>query len=200
MAAKAWWEYLLDALASALTGKQLESAGTTPAEAAAGVTGMTTLGSGYFVAADRAERIHRLHQAQLAAVYDRDLQPTPDGRTFCNIASERIAAAMGYIFPPGLLANDMIAHIAASWPEDTLDRAHQHALKGGLAFVTLLDHPHGHLCSIAPQPGEYSSTWVAVVPLVANVGRTNGIMRVSGAFTAAERPRLRCFLLPLGDA
>ena len=160
------------------------------------------LGSGYSTAEDTAERVQRLLTLQEEAVSNSAWLRTPDGRTFCNRALAFVAQGMGYFFPAAELANDMIDHMAADprWTEDSMERAHSHAMRGGVAVAALQDHPHGHVGTLAPLPMEESTTWVCAVPMIANVGEENGIMRLSGAVKAADRYRLRFFLLALEDA
>ncbi len=41
---------------------------------------------------------------------------------------------------------------------------------------------HGHVASVHPAPIQYSASWDKKVPMVANVGAKNGLMRASQAF------------------
>lgn len=162
------------------------------------------LGSGYSVEGDRMQNVEKLKLLQMEAVTNpewisRDV--TGDGKpeTFCNYASRFIAEGMGCLtLKPGVLANAMIEaiQIDGDWREDTIERAHAHALKGGLAFLTLSEWPHGHLCSISPEPMQDSGTWGRKVPIVANVGpaKSHGIVKASVAFKAADAPMVRAFL------
>jgi hypothetical protein len=178
--------------------KELVEALVTPS-GGAGV--LEELGSGYSVEADTHARVSKLLALQEEAVANPSWQPA-GGKTFCNRAVAFVAQGMGYFFPATELADEMIAAMASDprWTEDSLDRAAAHALKGGLAVAALEENPHGHVCTFAPLPKEISGTWGCQVPMVANVGKTNGIMRISGAFEAADRSRLRFFLLAMEDA
>jgi hypothetical protein len=186
----------MDLLAGWWATKQLEAAGVTPAEAAAGVTLQVPLGSGYSTEADRAVNVERLRAACLRVVAEHDLLPVKSV-THCSEAAAKIAQAMDCGALYGLTANEQL-HRLASLPgcrEDSLERAHAHAMRGGLAFACLEEYPHGHIATFYPGPLEYSTSWACLVPLIANVGERNGVMRISGAFKAADRPRVRCFLV-----
>ena len=120
-----------------------------------------------------------------------------DGKTYCNFGARFIAEGMGFFgFPANALANDMVGFLACcpGWNEDTIERAHRHAICGGLAFLALEDHPHGHIAAVYPAPMEDSVTWGEQVPMLANVGRENGIMKTSKVYRLEARPILRAFL------
>lgn len=120
-----------------------------------------------------------------------------DGKTYCNFAARFISEGPGFFgLPVNTLANGMIAilELAPEWREDSLDLAHSHAVRGRLAFVALSDEPHGHIAAVYPAPMAESGSWGQKVPMIANVGKVNGIMRLSGAFRAADKSRMRYFL------
>lgn len=155
---------------------------------------VTTVGSMYSVEEERMANIARLRQLCDEAVINPAFSPR-DGRTFCNFSSRFIAEGMGFFgFPYNTLVNDMvnILQIAPEWREDIIARAHGHAMKGGLAFLALTDEPHGHMVAIYPAAMEPSGTWGMDVPLLANVGASNGIMKTSAVFRAGSP--VRCFL------
>lgn len=129
-----------------------------------------------------------------SVVSDPELLPR-GGKTYCNVASRRIAAEMGYSMDI-MLANAMIEHLSKdpAWNEVPLDFAAAHGLAGRLAFVALSEEPHGHIATIYPAPAADSGSWGQKVPIIANVGKTNGIMRLSGAFRAADKAKLRYFV------
>jgi len=153
--------------------------------------------------ADRATNIAKLIAACDDVVSRPDFSTrdiTGDGKpeTFCNRASRAVAIVMGFMgFREKENANTMIGvmSMSPSWREDTMDRAVDHAKKGGLAFACIDDFPHGHICAVRPEDMEYSSTWGGPVAIVANVGKTNGRMRLSGAIKADDKNRVRFFLL-----
>ncbi len=127
-------------------------------------------------------------------VADPELAPR-GGKTYCNVAARRVASAMGFQMEV-MLANAMIEYLAKnpSWKEASLEDAAAHAVLGKLAFVALSEEPHGHLAPLYPSPAAESGSWGQKVPIIANVGKTNGIMRLSGAFKAADKGKLRYFL------
>lgn len=129
-----------------------------------------------------------------AVIADPELLPR-GGKTYCNVASRRIAAGMGFQMDV-MLANAMIDFLAKhpEWKEASINDAATHGQNGKLAFVALSDEPHGHIAAVYPAPSEDSGSWGRKVPMIANVGTTNGVMKLSMAFRAAAKDRLRCFL------
>ena len=112
-----------------------------------------------------------------------------DGKTFCNIAVNRICIFLGYDGFSGLIANKIYEKCAGTpvWLQVSEYEAHQGALEGELIVATIKGIPNGH-CAVV-YPGErmiYSGKWKLYCPQVANVGKTNGIMGASWAFK--ERP------------
>lgn len=170
---------------------------------AGGAGTIQELGSGYSVERERTANVEKLRALGMEAVSNpawiaHDI--TGDGKveTFCNRSARFVAEGMGYFsIPRNLYANGMIAFFASSpdWSEDSIERAHEAAMKGGLAFVCLEDDPSGHICAIAPEPRQASGSWGIEVPVVFNVGRTNGVIRLSQAFRLQDLPRLRAFIL-----
>lgn len=129
-------------------------------------------------------------------VLDHGLAPH-DGKTYCNVACRQISEGMGYAgISDKLLANDIITLLstAENWKEVSVVHAHAHALLGGLAFVAVSEKPHGHIAAVYPAPMQDSGSWGAKVPMLANVGKTNGVMKLSGVFRVAQRPVLRAFI------
>lgn len=131
-----------------------------------------------------------------SVVADPSLAPH-DGKTFCNVASRKIAEGMGYFgITSNMLANDLILFLASApgWAEGTLASAHAYALNGGLAFIALSEAPHGHIAAVYPAPMQESGTWGGPVPMLANVGRTIGVMKLSAVFKVADKEKLRAFV------
>ena len=174
---KPWWQRLLDALIDQ---------SVTPA---GGVGGHVWIGgTGYDAAKERTMDAAKLDALCLQLVAAPDLQPAPDGRTFCNFAIQRAAAAYGCRDLDHLMANDMAAQLPAlpGWRQVGGARAAMHALAGGLAIAAKAYPAHGHVAVVAPRACEYSGSWGRSVPVVANVGRQNGFMKCSQAFPVAE--------------
>ena len=197
--AKPWWVYLLDFLAGLLAKEQARAAGATPGQMKDFQVFMTPLGSGYSTEAERETNRAKLKSACDAAVLDPSLAPQGE-TTHCSQAASQIARAMGYYQLDGLLADGQIVAMgsAAGWREETgpdkFQRASDHAQAGGIAFAAAYGLPHGHIAAIYPASLEPSGTWGVEVPIVANVGEHNGVMRLSQAFRLSQRPALRIFL------
>lgn len=159
--------------------------------------GLLEIGAtGYDLDKDVQERVAKLLSLQEEATSNPAWFPR-DGKTYCNRSSNFIAQAFGYYFRMDALANDMIRAMEndSRWREDSLDRAHMAAMRGGLAFLCLEEQPHGHLCSVAPLPKQDSGSWGKPVLMVANVGLKNGILRSSEVFKAEDQARVRAFIL-----
>lgn len=164
---------------------------------AGGVGIVETLGSGYSVEDERMVNVERLRALCEEAVMNPAFAPR-EGKTYCNFSARFIAEGMGFFaFPANTLANDLIAILSTdpAVREDSIERAHAHALRGGLAFLVLEEYPHGHIPVFYPAPMELSGTWGELVPLLANVGRENGIMKASKVYRLEKRPLLRAFLV-----
>ena len=172
---------------------------------AGGVGIVEELGSGYSNEEDRAMKIETLRSLGMEAVTNpawiaHDITGDGKAETFCNRGARFVSEGMGYFkIPRDLYANQMIAYFASSpdWREDTIERAHMAAMKGRLAFICVEDQPNGHLCAVAPEPKQVSGTWGMEVPCVYNVGRKNGLMKLSEAYRFAQMPLLRCFTLEI---
>ena len=134
-----------------------------------------------------------------SVVSDSDFAPS-GGKTHCNAASLLIAQTMGCAeFDHGigeepLLADAMIglmeSNSSGKWKAVNGSQAAIHALGGGLAFAAkpsfALGDAHGHIAAIFPLGMQWSNSLKKDVPLVANVGRLNGILKVSQAFPVAK--------------
>lgn len=200
---KPWWEQLVDLLAGFLTERDLAAAGAGPAALAGSVTGRLDLGTGYSAEAERSKNVMLLLAACDKARGNpawRPGQPSP-GDTHCNGNADEVATDCGYDRlhgPDGkaFMADQQIAILAADpqWREDSAERFGQHAQRGGLAFATVVEHPHGHLCPGYPQAPEQSDAWGGREPMVSNVGETVGVMRLSGAFLLRQKPLVRFYL------
>jgi hypothetical protein len=177
-------------------------------DGSAGIAGSVSvpLGSGYSVEAERAAAVALLRTACDAARLNPAWTPGA-GVTHCNGNAHQVAQAYGYhklddANGVPLMADMQIAILSADsdW-EMTLDAARfgAHALKGGLGFATVVEHPHGHICPGYPEPAQKSESWGGLEPMVSNVGKTVGVMRLSGAFMLHQRPLLRFFLFKAGS-
>ena len=136
----------------------------------------------------------KLKDFLLALVKAPELQPQ-DGKTFCNIGAKRVADLFGCtdFDNPDWLADEMIRLISwsPSWTKTSFGEiAAAFSQLGGLAFAAMdsqtLDEEHGHIATIFPADCELSPSLNCLVPLVANVGAKNGILKVSEAFPVAK--------------
>jgi len=123
------------------------------------------------------------------------LQPTPD-KTFCNIAAREIANKFDcHEFDnEALLADDMInimrENVSGNWLMCDGYNATKFSMDGCLVFAGKtgkeLEASHGHIAAVVPLPMAYSGSLNKSVPQIANVGRRNGIMKVTEAFPVAK--------------
>ena len=146
--------------------------------------------------ADACKRV--VSDPKLAPQYDKKTGKLT--ATHCNRAALLVAQAMGcaeFDRPAGsdpLLADKMIALMASNssgrWRKVSGADATIHALGGGLAFAAKtsaeLGAAHGHIAAVWPVGRQRSDSWRTDVPVLANVGKDNGMMRASKAFPVAR--------------
>ena len=125
-----------------------------------------------------------------------DLQPVKNDegevvKTFCNIGLDRILKLcdkprmINRVSGQPLMANDMIEcmeHSPSLWSEVNGEVACARASQGVLVVACQKADGHGHVCCVYPMTEEFSSSWGKPVPMVSNIGKTVGVMRVSQAF------------------
>ena len=161
--------------------------------------------TGYSVDDTRKANVDRLIKLCTHAVFSpdwvsHDITGDDIPETFCNRAVRYIADGCGYKgFAPTDSANMQIAKMAkdtSSCEEIPWADASRYALKGALVVIGVsVDGGHGHVTVVHPSEMQDSSTYQCKVPIVAHVGKPpNGVMRMSGAYSAALRPKLRAFL------
>jgi len=116
-------------------------------------------------------------------VYDNHAyMPTPDGITFCNLATTAVAVAMGCKDFQGKTADEIVAFISSSeeWSAIPLEKAQDIANQGSLvvagANAKTLGQAHGHIVVIRPGKPCYSGKW-GLTPRVLNVGAENFLAR-----------------------
>lgn len=150
------------------------------------------LTSGYDTEADRRQKMDKNAAYLDALVKDEKYQPkTVNGRvveTYCNFALQAYAEQCGYSGFKGLTANEIYSKAAQSkeFTPDSAERAVEHAKKGGFSFAAKQYPVHGHCAAVYPGPMVYSGSWAKQVPLVANIGKSNGIMATSLAFSVKD--------------
>ncbi len=115
-----------------------------------------------------------------------------NGKTYCNLALRAIARAMGCMEfeARNMLADDMCAmfdaNAAGVWMRVDGAEAAVRALSGDLAIAAMssrrLKEKHGHVAVIYPLARQYSGSLKKDVPMCMNIGRINGLMKVSQAF------------------
>ena len=128
-----------------------------------------------------------------AALSNPAFQPK-NGVTHCNQAVNQVASAVGCLEFVGLMADEiyqtMVTNASGKWAKLGGSDATIWALSNGLAIAAMpsqrLGEAHGHVAVIYPQGMEGSASLGHDVPLVANVGKTVGVMKSSGAFPVAK--------------
>jgi len=117
------------------------------------------------------------------AVQDEKLAPQ-DGKTFCNLGVQVIAERIGYGEFLGMLANQIVDHLERSGDFEDVGPllATKKANSGVLVIAALRGKPHGHVAVVYPSGVTYSGKWKKECPVVANVGKRNGIMGANYAF------------------
>lgn len=145
------------------------------------------LDSGYNVDDDRRERMTKNSELldKLIAKYPPKIVDGNVVETYCNFGLNEYAQSFGYDGFKGLTANEIFdkAEADKAFTKDTAERAVDHAKCGGFAFAAKQYTGHGHVAAIYPGPMVYSGSWKKFVPLLANIGKKNGIMATSLAFT-----------------
>lgn len=116
------------------------------------------------------------------AVLDDDRYQPKNGVTHCNQAVAQIAYGMGHGGLTGLLANSIITLMGIHWREVDGAEAARLAAQDVLVVAGQKEQPHGHVAVVFPDPMQKSGSWGKDVPMLANVGKINGVMRASQAF------------------
>ena len=131
-----------------------------------------------------------------ALVKDKSLKQKPDGTTFCNVGVHRGAQLFkydGFTTKEGwpLMARSMIEVVKArktGWLICESKQAVDFVLRGGLgvSFMEFAPDPHDHVALIYPAKMEASGSLGREVPMVANIGKKNAIMKSTGAYPVAR--------------
>lgn len=153
------------------------------------------LESGYNKLHRIRKNLATLKDACLHVVQAKDYSPrdvTGDGKpeTFCNMAVQYVAERMGCgAFIGGPLANRMhdLMEMSGEFTQVSGDDAAALAQKGCLVIASRKGERHGHVAVVFPAGPQFSASLEKNVPVVANVGKRNGIMRVSLAFPVEDR-------------
>jgi hypothetical protein len=101
------------------------------------------------------------------------------------VATNFVASQLGYTGFRGMVANDMVALMSKSpdFARVAPASAQNLANDGRLVIAGIKGDDHGHVAVCHPGELFYSRKWRQDCPIVANVGRTNGIMSASWAFS-----------------
>ncbi len=127
---------------------------------------------------------------------DPELEPKADGTTFCNCFTRRVVQAFNCteFDDKSLLADDMEQilrlNISGKWEPCDGSTAANRAMIGGLVIAVKtskeLGEAHGHINVIYPAPMQFSGSLNTAIPMCANVGKRNGVMKISEAFPVAK--------------
>lgn len=111
-------------------------------------------------------------------------KPKEDGTTYCNFAVDFICKKMGLDIFDGLVANAIVDLMkrTADFAIVHCDSAEALANDGRLVIAGIQEQPHGHVAVCMPGKAFYSGKWVENAPLIANVGKRNGIMGANYGF------------------
>lgn len=146
--------------------------------------------------------INELNAAQDHIFGDLSLWPKEfdgDERTYCNIASLRVANAVGcHDFDPPegkdpLLADEVYNLFMKSqtFIRQRMEDCQNLVNNGYLVFAILpsweLHQNSGHICSLTPGVGDYSGRWKLFTPFCMNLGRSGTCFRRKGVNWAFQR-------------
>lgn len=117
-----------------------------------------------------------------------------NGQTFCNLAVNFIAHQMGCSEFDGLMAdgiyNNISANVSGKWKKVDPSDATILALSNGLSIAAMpsdrLSEKHGHVCVVYPLGMQNSASFGHDVPMIANVGKTVGVMKSSAVFPVSK--------------
>ena len=111
------------------------------------------------------------------------LQPH-DGKTFCSLAVTWICEEYDITEFEGLLANQIYDILASgrNWREVDGEVANKIANNGKIAIAAQKGRPHGHVAVVYPGAMVWSTKWGREAPVLANVGKRNGVLGANWAF------------------
>lgn len=116
-------------------------------------------------------------------VNDPQYKMKPDGTTFCNYAVADTGIALGiHTLTRQQTANMMYKYLSSSSRKLTDGLAVELAKEGCWVVAAQKNEGHGHINTIYPADMGFSGSWNKKVPMCANVGHKNGIMKISQAF------------------
>lgn len=132
-------------------------------------------------------------------VNDPSLVPS-DGKTYCNLAVQRVCKAMGYDGFDDLMANQIfdLCSQSGDWQAIDAEFASASANQGVLCLAAQHGDPHGHVAVLYPAGMVWSQKWGKSAPTLANVGGHNAVMGTNWAF--ADEPTYFIFRGHANDA
>ena len=145
---------------------------------------------------------NEVRRACAAVLAQEKYEALADGTTFCNLAVHEILTRLRLPafclpanhstpgVPPPMLANDIAEKLETNCRELNFEEAHRLALDGAVVVAAMKMPEHGHVAVVYPVAYMAASAkWGrSDIPIVANVGKDNGVMPLNWAFGA--RPRL----------
>lgn len=141
---------------------------------------------------------NEVRRACAAVLAQEKYEALADGTTFCNFAVHEILTRLrlpAFCLPAPnsivpMLANDLTEKLETHCRELNFEEAHRLALEGAVIVAAMKMPEHGHVAVVYPVAYMAASAkWSrSDIPIVANVGKDNGVMPLNWAFGA--RPRL----------
>jgi hypothetical protein len=116
-----------------------------------------------------------------------DLLPKGD-ITFCNIGFNLIMYELGYIddFKTAgryMMANEIYDKLTARYEKVEIGYVISNITSGNIFVACRKEIVHGHIAIVYPDKTlSYSGKWINAVPLVANIGKINGVIGLNWAF------------------
>ena len=118
-----------------------------------------------------------------------------DGLTFCNIFVQRVFHDLNYFGLKNKTANEIFNFCSeeiTKWDKINAANAIEKVIDDYFIIASIKDDPHGHVAIVYPDHSIFSGKWGEYCPIVASVGKKNGIMGANYAFS--ERPSYFLYL------
>jgi RHS repeat-associated protein len=158
--------------------------------------GSVNIGDGTHHSPTQQGQQQTLTNAQDAAMNNPNYEPGAGGHTHCNQATCSVAKAMGAPMAPltdahgnPLRADQITANLAKSgsgYHQVSADQAQLLANQGKLVVVA----GPGHVATVRPDTGQKVP---GRGPLIANIGATNGVMRLNYVFRKSDLPHVEFY-------
>lgn len=135
-----------------------------------------------------------LNDAQDEVFANPSYQPTVDGTTWCNVATQDVLLKMGYAALEGKTADEMYAYISTSpdWlikpMADAIDLIQEGTVLVAILPAVKLGQSHGHVNTLTPGSADFSGKWNCKTPLCMNLGRAGTCFRSRGENWAFQIP------------